>query len=196
MTHNRWRAPMDQNLKQSFMPNTDAYRLLRQALLGLSGHVMGSVGECFKCTNWVMFTAAWDTFDELADLRTSHTTSSFVKICASSQPADRELLFWLRSRPRRSSMLETSSSLEERQNIIESQLCHCFYPPDSDSLWRSSYSYMAKHFELFKNCESSIHLETKKKNPFLSFSLCVTLCFTLLKTHIGPETKLINSLEE
>lgn len=84
--------------------------------------------ECFKCTNWVMFTVAWDTFDELADMKTSHSTSLCVKICAPLQALTGNCSF-LRSRPRRSSMSEASSRLQESRDIIEFPLCHYFIPP-------------------------------------------------------------------
>lgn len=115
-------CPCGQNTTlECFVSNTDAYHLL-QALLGLSDHVMLLLSSVQ--TGLFSLQLAWDTFD---DMKTSHSTSLRVKICAPSQPLTANCSF-LRSRPRRSSMLETSSRLEEKRNT-ESPLCHYFIPP-------------------------------------------------------------------
>lgn len=111
-------CPSGQSTQAEFLSNTDAYRLFLKALLGLAWPCHAApLRECFKCTNWVMFTAAWDTFDELTDMGTSQSTSLCVKICAPSQPLTVNWSF-LRSRLRRSSMLETSSNLKRVETSL------------------------------------------------------------------------------
>lgn len=58
-------------LQQMTCPCGQNSRVSCQALTVWPCHA-APLRECFKCTNWVMFPAAWDTYDELSDTRTSH----------------------------------------------------------------------------------------------------------------------------
>lgn len=146
--------------------------------------------ECFECTNWLMFPAAWDTFDELSDMRTSHNVSCFWRMCAPSQRLTENCSFFcVRSRPKRSSVLETSSSLLEMRNITESPLCHYFIPPIQTAVgvihartWRNTLSFK-------KKAEEDRFVGKPKYFP-RSFSLCLILCFKLFKCTQWPWNKI------
>lgn len=186
--------PNDKTFRMRTKQNTQAefhvkHWCLPPAPTGSAGCLMSfcSSQGVFKCTNWVMFPAAWDTFDELADMKTS--TSLCVKICAPLQPLTGNCSF-LRSRPRRSSILETSSRVDESRKITACPLLPLFYPSDSDCFLHGETLWA------FKSRESYINLETKK-TTFLPLSLFLsTLCFSLSNTHSGLETKLIKNWAE
>lgn len=109
----------------------------------------GSAGTVWPChaaplREWSVQTQ--DTVDELVDMRTSHSTLC-VKICASYQALAVNWSF-LRSRRRRSSMLETSSSLEEISKHLWVPIMPQFYPPIQTALrvihactWQNTLSF-------------------------------------------------------
>lgn len=107
--------------------------------------------ECFKSTNWVMFSVAWDIFDELADMKTSHSILLRVKICAPWQPLAVNRSF-LRSRTQKKQHVGDliKAPREPKNQLKWVPIMPLFYPSDSDCFLRYSCLYMAKHFELLK----------------------------------------------
>lgn len=54
----------------------------------------GSLRECFKCINWVVFPPAWDTWWTHWHENITHSTSLCVKICVSLQRLTVNCSFW------------------------------------------------------------------------------------------------------
>lgn len=124
-------CPSGQNTQAVFMSNTDAHRLLLKALLGLSDHVTLVLSGSVSSAQTGLCSLQLGTLLMNSLTRKHHTQRCAVcDVCEDMciiATADSEPLF-LRSRPRRSKMLKTSSELEERRNITESPLCHYFIP--------------------------------------------------------------------
>lgn len=120
----------------------------------------------------------------------------FLRMCAPSQRLTENCSFFcVRSRPKRSSVLETSSSLQEMRNITESPLCHYFIPPIQTAVgvihartWRNTLSFKKKLRKI-----DSLENQNTSLAPSLSVSLFVS---SFLNAHSGLETKLINNQAE
>lgn len=140
-TRNRWHAPVDKTRHSG--------RVSCQTLI---------LTACFCWLCWDCLTmsccSSQGAFSSLQTGLCSLRLDELVHIvlcedmCTITTADSGLLLFFFRSRPRRSSMLETSSRLEESQHITESPLCLYFIPQIQTGIcvihartWRNTLSF-------------------------------------------------------
>lgn len=144
--------------------------------------------ECFKCINWVMFTAAC-----LGHFWWTHWHGDITRYIIVSEDmctiatADRKLLFFWDQGPEEAACWRPHQGLKRDEKSLSSH-----YATILSFRFRLLFAlFMLVHGETlwaFKSWGSYINLETKKTSLPLSLSFCLTLCFTLLNTHSGLET--------